>query len=199
MWLLRFSFLCVCRSRDVCEEIKANFPEGKVRRDAIYMNALRCCFTIRTWSRILASQIFFNLRFVSLGIPKVFLILFLYQFMSLKQQIIIATTAAEVVRACEYTFCMLSTMEASVAVVRRTFFILRSSFCLLFLSFFLFLQFLLRFCLSLWLVWYGEWRCYCGCECWQSHCRLCYTLARKNGARITENSRKVSLWLKLST
>ena len=133
MWLLRFSFLCVCRSRDVCEEIKANFPEGKVRRDAIYMNALRCCFTIRTWSRILASQIFFNLRFVSLGIPKVFLILFLYQFMSLKQQIIIAATAAEVVRACEYTFCMLSTMEASVAVVRRTFFILRSSFCLLFL------------------------------------------------------------------
>ena len=55
MWLLRFSFLCVCRSRDVCEEIKANFPEGKVRRDTIYVNALRCCFTIITSSRILAS------------------------------------------------------------------------------------------------------------------------------------------------
>ena len=34
-------------------------------------------------------------------------------------QIIIANTAAEVVRACEYTFCMLSTMEASIAVVSR--------------------------------------------------------------------------------
>ena len=32
-------------------------------------------------------------------------------------QITIASTAAEVVRSCEYTFCMLSTMEASVAVV----------------------------------------------------------------------------------
>ena len=69
IWSWRFLFLCIRRSRDVCEEIKANFPEGKVRRNTIAMNAPRCCFAITTWSRLLASTFYLYLRLLLFGIP----------------------------------------------------------------------------------------------------------------------------------
>ena len=68
---------------------------------------------------ILLQYTFISTILISCHSLSFFLIFLFFQFIILFFQITIAETAADVVRTCEYTFCMLSTMEASVAVVRK--------------------------------------------------------------------------------